>query len=98
VTDFAAAAIWHLLEGCNAPYNAGLRIAKAPTGGRPKAGLAAAPAPDDTVVVAVDGARVFLDAAATALLDGKFLYVTLGEGGCIEFCTAHAAQPIESGR
>lgn len=98
VTDFAAAAIRHLLERSNAPQDAGLRIARVATTRSLKVRLAREPAPGDTIVVADDGTRVFLDRTAVRLLDGHFLDVTLGVGGRVEFFTAKAAQPVEPGR
>ncbi len=98
VTDFAAAAIRHLIERRNAPDDAGLRIARASTALPLKVNLARAPAHEDTVVVAANGVRVFLDEAAAGLLDEKILDVTLGVGGRVEFITADAREPIEPGR
>jgi Fe-S cluster assembly iron-binding protein IscA len=95
VTDFAAAAIRHLLERSNAPDDAGLRISKAATRTSLKVHLKRAPAPDDTVVIANNGARVFLDEWAARLLDKKILDVTLGEGGRVEFFATRTRQPIE---
>ena len=98
VTDFAAAAIRHLLEGCNAPDDAGLRIGHGSSVGVLKARLARAPAPQDTVVIAAYGARVFLDEAATHLLGDKILDVTIGVRGRVEFFTADAPQRVRRGR
>jgi Fe-S cluster assembly iron-binding protein IscA len=98
VTDFAAAAIRHLLDGCNAPDDAGLRIARASSAGPLKARLARAPAPEDTVVIAADGARVFLDRAAVNLLGDKILDVSIGVHGRVVFFPADARQPVEPGR
>lgn len=98
VTDFAAAAIVHLLERHHAPDRAGLRIAWAPATRSMTVRLARGPAPDDTVITARNGAHVFLDPAAAGHLDGKILDVTLGVRGRIEFFTTRAAQPIEPGR
>jgi len=97
VTDFAAAAIRHLLERSNAPDNAGLRIAKAATKRSLDVRLKRSPAPGDTVLIASYGARVFLDETAAGMLDEKILDVTLGAGGRVEFFTADARQPIEPG-
>lgn len=98
VTDFAAAAIRHLLERRDAPADAGLRLARGSVARSLKASLAWAPASGDMVVVAANGARVFLDEAAAGLLDGKILDATLGVGGRVDFFTADARQPIEPGR
>jgi len=98
VTDFAAAAIRHLLERSKAPYDAGLRLAWAPSARSLKVRLARVPAPGDKVVVAAYGARVFLDEAAAGLLGDKILDVTIGVRGRVEFFAADARQPIEPGR
>ena len=98
VTDFAAAAIRHLLEGCNAPDDAGLRIARASYRGPLKTRLAREPALEDTVVIAADGARVFPDKAAAALLRNKILDVTIGVHGRVELFPADAPLPAEPGR
>jgi iron-sulfur cluster assembly protein len=98
VTDFAAAAIRHLLEECNAPDDAGLRIARTSSAGALTARLARAPAPEDTVVTAADGARVFLDKAAANLLGDKVLDVTIGVHGRLEFFPADSRQSADPGR
>lgn len=98
ITDFAAAAIRHLLERCDAPEDAGLRVARAATPQSLKVRLAREPATEDIVIVASYGARVFLDRTAARLLEGKTLDVTLGVGGRVEFFTGRARQPIEPGR
>jgi iron-sulfur cluster assembly protein len=98
VTDFAAAAIRHLIDGCNAPDDAGLRIARASSAGPLKARLARGPAPEDTVVIAAYGARVFLDKAAANLLGDKILDVSIGVHGRVVFFPADARQPVEPGR
>jgi iron-sulfur cluster assembly protein len=98
VTEFAAAAIRHLLQVCNAPDDAGLRIAGASHGGPLKARLAREPALQDTVVIAANGARVFLDRTAADLLRDKILDVTIGVHGRVEFFPTDAPQPVEPGR
>jgi iron-sulfur cluster assembly protein len=92
VPDFAAAAIRHLIERNNAPDGTGLRISQGSPGRPLKVSLARAPEPEDTVIVAADGARVFLDKAAASLLDDQILDVTLGVRGRVEFFTADARQ------
>jgi Fe-S cluster assembly iron-binding protein IscA len=52
--------------------------------------LAATPAEDDTVLDA-DGARLFLDSSATALLDDKTLDAVTDPSGQVQF--AFAEQP-----
>lgn len=98
VTDFAATAIRHLLRVCNAPDDAGLRIARVSHGGPLRARLAREPALTDTVVVAADGARVFLDKAAADFLRDKILDVTIGVHGRLEFFPTDAPQSVEPGR
>jgi iron-sulfur cluster assembly protein len=72
VTDNAASEIRNLTDQPQAPGGAGLRIATDPAAGSLTLALAAVPAEDDTVVDA-EGARLFLDSSATALLDDKVL-------------------------
>ena len=97
VTDFAAAAIRHLVERNKAPDGTGLRISQGSSGRPLKVALARAPEPGDTVIV-VDRARLFLDATAVQLLDGQILDVSFGVRGRVEFFTAGAGQSIEPGR
>lgn len=98
VTDFAAAAIRHVIERNKAPYGTGLRISQG-TAERPlKVELAGAPELGDTVITVADGVRVFLDAAAVGLLDGQILDVSIGVRGRVDFFTADARQAIEPGR
>ena len=97
VTDFAAAAIRHLLERSAASDDAGLRIARAPAAPRLRVSLVRAPAGGDTVVVVAAGVRVFLDDAAATLLDGKILDATLGVGGRIDFFAANARDALSRG-
>ena len=98
VTDFAAAAIRHLIERNKAPDGTGLRISRGSSGRPLEVRLARAPEPKDTVVVVADGVRVFLDATALSLLDGQLLDVSFGVRGRVEFFTVGARQPIEPGR
>lgn len=98
ITDFAAAAIHHLLERSDAPPDAGLRIARTSPLRSLEVRLARAPAADDKVITADNGARVFLDDAAAGILRESTLDVTIGVGGHVEFFTTRARQPIEPGR
>ena len=63
-----------------------MRIATDPTGAL-KLRLAATPAEDDTVLDA-DGARLFLDSSATALLDDKTLDAVTDPSGQVQFAVA----------
>lgn len=98
ITDFAAAAIHHQLERSDAPADAGLRIARTSPIRSLEVRLARAPEPGDTIVIAPNGARVFLDEAAASLLSETVLDVTIGVGGHVEFFTTKVRQPIEPGR
>jgi iron-sulfur cluster assembly protein len=98
VTDFAAAAIRHLLERSNASDEAGLRIARGLTTRRLRVGLVREPASGDTVIIAAAGVRVFLDESAASLLNGQILDGTLGVGGRVDFFTTEAREPAEPGR
>jgi iron-sulfur cluster assembly protein len=90
VTDFAAAAIHHLVERARAPADAGLRIACDSTPNPLRARVAREPGPEDAVVVAAFGARVFLDEVAARLLDDKVLDVVVGVGGQVKFVVSAA--------
>jgi iron-sulfur cluster assembly protein len=94
VTDFAAAAIHDLIERAWAPADAGLRIACDSTAGPLRARVAREPGPQDAVVVAAFGARVFPDGVAARLLGDKVLDVVVGVGGQVKF-VASAAQSRE---
>jgi iron-sulfur cluster assembly protein len=61
-----------------------VRIANDPAEGALTLSLAAMPAEDDTVLDS-DGARVFLDASATTLLDDKLLDAVKDPSGEIQF-------------
>ncbi|HEY2044408.1 MAG TPA: iron-sulfur cluster biosynthesis protein [Jatrophihabitans sp.] len=91
VTENAAAEIRNLTEQPEAPAGVGLRISTDPTAGALTLTLAATPAEDDTVVNA-DGARLFLDTNATAILDDKTLDAVADPAGQVQF--AIAEQPV----
>jgi Fe-S cluster assembly iron-binding protein IscA len=93
VTDFAAAAIHHLIERARAPAEAGLRIACDSTASPLRARVAREPEPQDAVVVAAFGARVFLGEVAARLLDDKVLDVVVGVGGQVRFVATVARRP-----
>jgi Fe-S cluster assembly iron-binding protein IscA len=80
VTDNALTEIRNLTEGQDTPEDRGLRIAA-----DPGAGSLTVPSENDTVVDA-DGVRLFLDTAATDLLDDKTLdAVRDPESGQLQF-------------
>jgi Fe-S cluster assembly iron-binding protein IscA len=79
-----------LTDQPQAPEGGGVRIATDPTVGNLTLSLAATPAEDDTVLDA-DGARLFLDSSATALLDDKTLDAVTDPSGQVQF--AFAEQP-----
>jgi Fe-S cluster assembly iron-binding protein IscA len=78
LTDSAKDAVRQMVDAQDGPEGAGVRIAAAPAEG-PEAALgldiARKPEEGDTVLEE-DGARVFMDEAATALLDDKVLDAT----------------------
>jgi Fe-S cluster assembly iron-binding protein IscA len=78
LTDSAKDAVRQMVDAQDGPDEAGVRIAAAPSEG-PEAslGLDIAPAPEEgDTVLEEDGARVFMDEAATALLADKVLDAT----------------------
>jgi len=87
VTESAVSEIRNLTDQPEAPQGGGVRIATDPAAGELTMSLAATPAEDDTVVVA-DGARVFLDSGATALLDDKTLDAVTDPTGQVQFAVA----------
>lgn len=93
VSDLAAAAIHHLLERARAPEDAGLRIAFDPSACSLKVSVVWQPAPQDAVIVAAAGTRVFLDGTAAKLLDDKVLDIVLGQGGRVGFVASTASAP-----
>jgi iron-sulfur cluster assembly protein len=84
VTESAVTEIRNLTTQPQAPEGGGLRIASDPSAGALTLSLAAVPAEDDTVVEA-EGARLFLDAEATALLDDKTLDASHDPTGQLQF-------------
>ena len=87
----AATAITQITARPSVPDGAGLRIAV--TGGRAlTARIAGAPMPGDQVVHQ-HGARVFLDSAAAASLDGAALLVSVDDDGEARFRLVAADAP-----
>lgn len=88
LTDNATSVICSIAEGHEVPDFAGLRV----TGGDEcSAHLAAAAAggPEEgDRIVEKEGARVFLDQHAAAILDDKILDAQVGDGGAVEFLLA----------
>jgi Fe-S cluster assembly iron-binding protein IscA len=84
ITENAATEIRNLIDLPQAPDGAGVRIANDPAEDALTLSLAAMPAEDDTVLDS-DGARVFLDARATTLLDDKMLDAVKDPSGDVQF-------------
>ena len=84
VTENAATEIRSLAFLPDAPVGVGMRITSDPAAGALTLSLAAAPAEDDAVVDA-DGARVFLDPAANAMLEDKTLDAVTDSAGQVQF-------------
>jgi iron-sulfur cluster assembly protein len=78
LTDSAKDAVRQMVEQQNAPEGSGVRIAATPSNGsegKLSLDLATEPSVGDTVVED-EGARIFLDEAAAAVLDDKVLDAT----------------------
>jgi Fe-S cluster assembly iron-binding protein IscA len=84
VTENAATEIRSLALLPDAPVGVGMRISSDPAAGALTLSLAAAPAEDDAVVDA-DGARIFLDPAANAMLEDKTLDAITDSAGQVQF-------------
>jgi len=84
ITENAVTEIRNLTDLPEAPEGGGVRIATDPTAGSLTLSLAATPAEDDTVLDN-DGARLFLDSNANALLDDKTLDAVADPSGQIQF-------------
>ena len=90
ISDSAAEAIRGLVAGPEVPDSAGLRIATHPTAESSfEASVAATPAEDDEVVEE-QGAQVFLEPGAAALLQDKRLEAQI-EGGQVTFAISEQA-------
>jgi iron-sulfur cluster assembly protein len=89
VSQNAATEIRTLTVAPDVPEGVGIRITSDPAAGGLTLSLAAAPAEDDTVVDA-DGARVFLDPAANAMLEDKTLDAITDPAGQVQFAVTAA--------
>ena len=87
MTESAVTEIRNLTDLPQAPEDGAVRIATDPTDAALTLSLAATPAEDDTVLN-TDGARLFLDASATTLLDDKTLDAVADPSGQIQFAVA----------
>lgn len=87
MTENAVTEIRNLTALPQAPEGGGVRIAADPAAGDLTLSLAATPAEEDTVLD-TDGARLFLDANATTILDDKTLDVVKDPNGEIQFAIA----------
>jgi len=90
LTENASTAIKGLAERALGTETGGLRISSPEEGAT---GLAVAvapePAPQDEIVES-DGARIFLDATASAAVSDKILDAQLDDDGAVRFALAHA--------
>jgi Fe-S cluster assembly iron-binding protein IscA len=84
VTDQAALAIRGLTTGPDVPDGAGLRIAGTGSAGELQLTVAASPRDGDAVIDA-DGARVFVDRAASEVLEGSALDARVDVQGETQF-------------
>jgi iron-sulfur cluster assembly protein len=88
LTERASTIIRSITEQPDVPDTAGLRIAAGPDGDQALSATAvAAPAPGDQVIEQ-DGARVFLDAEASARLDDQVLDAQLAPDDQVQFTLA----------
>ncbi|SCX48763.1 Fe-S cluster assembly iron-binding protein IscA [Klenkia marina] len=89
LTENAATAIRTLVEGAQAPADAGLRISDDPTGPALELAITGGPEATDQVVEATGteghGARVFLDDQAAAVLADKTLDAAADDEGRLQF-------------
>jgi iron-sulfur cluster assembly protein len=85
MTENATSVIRTIAGQAELPADAGLRIAsESPDAARLSVAPALAPEDDDHVVEK-EGARVFLEPQAAAVLDDKVLDAQVGDGGNVEF-------------
>jgi iron-sulfur cluster assembly protein len=87
VTENAVTEIRNLTDQPQVPEGGGVRIATDPAAGALTLSLVATPAEDDTVIDS-DGARVFLDSGATAMLDDKTLDAVTDPSGQVQYAVA----------
>jgi iron-sulfur cluster assembly protein len=93
ITDSAVSAIRSLTSQADLPGDTGLRIMKHGAGAPSfELALTEGPAADDQVVEE-GGARVFVEAAAAAVLEDKALDAQVNEQGDLAFRISDQAQP-----
>ncbi|OJV98973.1 MAG: Fe-S cluster assembly protein HesB [Microbacterium sp. 67-17] len=87
MTDTAAEAVKTIVARVPQAADRGLRIRDAGAETGFELSVAPAPEPDDTVVV-TEGARVFLDTAASLALNDRVLDAQLEQDGTVRFALA----------
>ena len=87
MTDPAAEAVKTIVARVPQAADGGLRIRDAGAETGFELSVAPAPEPDDTVVV-TEGARVFLDTAASLALNDRVLDAQLEQDGTVRFALA----------
>ena len=87
MTDTAADAVKTIVARVPQAADGGLRIRDAGAETGFELSVAPAPEPDDTVVV-TEGARVFLDTAASLALNDRVLDAQLEQDGTVRFALA----------
>ena len=87
MTDTAAEAVKTIVARGPQAADGGLRIRDAGAETGFELSVAPAPEPDDTVVV-TEGARVFLDTAASLALNDRVLDAQLEQDGTVRFALA----------
>ncbi|MEV8272286.1 Fe-S cluster assembly protein HesB [Microbacterium sp. NPDC077184] len=90
MTDTAAEAVKTIIARVPEAGDGGVRIRDTGAQNGFELSVAPAPEPQDTVVV-TDGARVFLDEAATTALDDRVLDAELGQDGSVRFALGSQA-------
>jgi Fe-S cluster assembly iron-binding protein IscA len=88
LTDTASQVICSLVDRPELPTGAGLRISTTGNGTEPLAVATAAEPEAADQVVEEQGARVFIDAGAAAILDDKVLDARVTDGGNVQFVLA----------
>lgn len=88
MTQTAAEAVKQIVARVPQAEDGGVRIRDTGTETGFELSVAADPAPLDTVVV-TDGARVFLDEKAAAVLDDRILDAELANDGSVRFALAN---------
>lgn len=87
MTDTAAEAVKTIVARVPQAADGGMRIRDAGAETGFELSVAPAPEPDDTVVV-TEGARVFLDTAASLALNDRVLDAQLEQDGTVRFALA----------